>query len=212
MVVVLSSPSGGGKTTIARRVLASRNDMEYSVSATTRAPRTGEIDGREYHFLSAAEFERKAVAGEFLEHAHYNGNRYGTLESEVGRINGGGNHVLLDIEIQGARLVRERFPDALLIFVIPPSGAVLAGRLRGRGTETDEVIDGRLRRAVEEIGAAGEYDYVVVNDDLDVAVTTVNAILDSEGLRPARDPGFGRRIEQLRQEVASEVGRTAATG
>src|SRR5690606_28630059 len=155
MVVVLSSPSGGGKTTIARRVLAGRSDMGYSVSATTRAPRTGEVAGREYHFLSQGEFARRVEAGEFLEYADYNGNRYGTLDSEVGRVNGAGKHVLLDIEIQGARLVRERFPEALLIFVIPPSGAVLAGRLRGRGTESDEVIDGRLRRAVEEIGAAG---------------------------------------------------------
>ena len=211
MVVVLSSPSGGGKTTIARRVLAGRDDIEYSVSATTRPPRTGEIDGREYHFLSQEEFERRVAADQFLEHARYNGNRYGTLESEVGRINAGGKHVLLDIEIQGARLVRKRFSDALLIFVIPPSAAVLADRLRGRGTETDEVIDGRLRRAVEEIGAAGEYDYVVVNDDLDVAVATVDAILDCEALRPARDPGFGRRIEQLKQEVAAEVGRSATT-
>ncbi|HRP08863.1 MAG TPA: guanylate kinase, partial [Gemmatimonadales bacterium] len=123
MVVVLSSPSGGGKTTIARRVLAGRDDMEYSVSATTRAPRSGEADGREYHFLSQDEFQRRVVAGEFLEHADYNGNRYGTLESEVGRINGAGKHVLLDIEIQGARLVRARFPEALQIFVVPPSGA-----------------------------------------------------------------------------------------
>jgi len=212
MVVVLSSPSGGGKTTIARRVLAGRSDMGYSVSATTRAPRTGEVAGREYHFLSQGEFARRVEAGEFLEYADYNGNRYGTLDSEVGRVNGAGKHVLLDIEIQGARLVRERFPEALLIFVIPPSGAVLAGRLRGRGTESDEVIDGRLRRAVEEIGAAGEYDYVVTNDDLDVAVATVNTILDCEALRPSRDAGFDRRMEQLRQEVASEVGRTATAG
>ena len=128
LVVVLSSPSGGGKSSITRHVLEARKDAGYSVSATTRAPRPGEVNGEAYHFLTEEEFERRVQAGDFLEHATYNGHRYGTLVDEVRRVTQGGRHVLLDIEVVGARLVRQRFPDAVLIFVVPPSGAVLAER------------------------------------------------------------------------------------
>ena len=124
LVVVLSSPSGGGKSSIARRLLAERSDAGYSVSATTRAPRAGEADGVAYHFLSPGEFERRVEAGEFLEHATYNGHRYGSLVEEVRNVTKSGRHVLLDIEVVGARMVRERFPDAVLIFIVPPSGGV----------------------------------------------------------------------------------------
>lgn len=207
LVVVLSSPSGGGKTTIAQRIVRERQDAGYSVSATTRAPRPGEQEGREYHFLTRDEFAGRVEAGEFLEHAEYNGHRYGTLEQEVRRVTQNGHHVLLDIEVVGARLVRERFPEAVLIFVVPPSGRVLAERLQGRGTESDAVIAARLERAIEELSAAVEYDYVVVNDDLDDAVRVVHSILDVESRRTSRHRGNPVLFDRLRSEVAAEIAR-----
>ncbi len=211
LVVVLSSPSGGGKSTLAGRLLAERDDIGYSVSATTRPPRPGEQDGREYHFLSAEEFERRAVAGEFLEHAYYNGNRYGTLESEVRRVTQGGRHVLLDIEIAGARMVREHFSDAVLIFLLPPSGRVLVERLRGRGTEDEAALAGRLEQALEELGAAVEYDYVVVNDDLDDAVRKVGQTIDVEARRMSRLRNTQVLLDRLRAEVAAEIARSTTS-
>jgi guanylate kinase len=209
LVVVLSSPSGGGKSTITHRVLAQREDAGYSVSATTRPPRPGESDGAAYHFLSPEEFDRRVAAGEFLEHATYNGHRYGTLVSEVRRVTQGGRHVLLDIEIVGARLVRERFPDAVLVFILPPSGAALAERLRGRGTEPPGVIAGRMERALAEISAAVEYDFVVVNDDLDAAVRAVCSIIDAEAHRTSRQRDMGFLLDRLKTEVAAERARVA---
>jgi guanylate kinase len=205
MVVVLSSPSGGGKTSITKRLVAERADCGYSVSATTRKARPGEQDGVAYYFLTADEFERRVQAGEFAEHAVYHGHRYGTLASELVRVMHGGQHVLLDIEVVGARQVRERYPDAVLIFVVPPSGTVLAERLRGRGTEVDNVVAGRLRRAIDEIGAAVEYDYVVVNDEVGLAVEAVNAILDAESRRTSRQRDFAFVLDRLRAEVAAEL-------
>ena len=207
LVVVLSSPSGGGKSSITRRVLAARPDAGYSVSATTRSPRPGEADGVAYHFLSAAEFERRVADGQFLEHATYNGHRYGSLVEAVRDVTRGGRHVILDIEVVGARMVRERFPDAVLIFVVPPSGSVLAQRLRGRGTEPESAIAARLERALEELSAATEYDYVVVNDDLDEAVRAVNAILDAESCRTSRQRETSVLLDRLKSEVAAELGR-----
>lgn len=207
LVVVLSSPSGGGKSTITRRLLVEREDAGYSISATTRAPREGERDGVDYHFLSPAEFERRIEAGEFVEHAEYAGARYGTLVSELRRVTQGGRHVLLDIEVVGARLVRERFPDAVLIFVVPPSGHVLAERLRGRGTEDPAVVARRLETAMAEIAAAVEYDYVVVNDDLEDAMRAVHAILDAESRRTTRQRDITFLLDRLRIEVAAEVSR-----
>ncbi|MES2123184.1 MAG: guanylate kinase [Gemmatimonadota bacterium] len=209
LVVVLSSPSGGGKSTIARRILAERHDVGYSVSATTRPARTGEQHGREYQFLGSSEFEERVQAGEFLEHAVYNSHRYGTLASEVRRVVQGGRHVLMDIEVEGARLVRERFPDAVLIFVVPPSGSELAARLRARGTEGREAMVGRLEEALDELAAAVEYDFVVVNDELDVAVRAVHAILDSESRRTSRQRDVNVLLDRLRTEVAAELDRVS---
>ena len=206
-LLVLSSPSGGGKTTIAKALLASRSDVGYSVSATTRAPRPGEKDGRDYHFLAAAEFERRVKAGEFLEHATYGGNHYGTLRSEVVRVLEGGRHVVLDIEIDGARQVRERMPDAVRVFVLPPSAEVLVSRLRSRDTESVEARRLRLSLAAEELRAASEYDYVVVNEELGAAVRAVGAILDAESTRVARQRDLAEFIERLRRGVAEAAAR-----
>ena len=208
LIIVISSPSGGGKSSIARRVLGERHDTGYSVSATTRAPRPGETDGRAYHFLTPDEFERRVVAGEFLEHAVYNGHRYGSLVEQVREVTKSGRHVMLDIEVVGARMVRERFPDAVLIFVVPPTGAALAQRLRARGTEQEAVVAARLERALVELSAATEYDYVVVNDELDEAVRAVHAILDAESRRTSRQRDASVLLDRLRNEIAAELARS----
>lgn len=207
ILLVLSSPSGGGKTTIARRVLEERADAGYSISATTRGIRPGEVHGRDYWFLTDPEFEARVMAGEFLEHARYNGRRYGTLRSEVERHFAAGRHVVLDIEVQGARQVRRQFAGAVLVFVVPPSGGALVERLRARRTEDRAALEGRLAIAAEELAAAGEYDYLVVNDDLDRAVRAVSGILDAESRRVARQDDLDIRTERLRREIA-EAART----
>lgn len=195
--VILSAPSGAGKTTIAKRLLAERQDLGYSVSATTRAPRTGEVDGRDYHFLSHAEFEALRDRGEFAEWAPVHGNYYGTLRSAVQAVLDEGRHVIMDIDIQGAALFARAFPDAVLIFVLPPSADVLAGRLAGRATDSAETVALRLRNAREEIAAVDDYQYVVVNDDLDRAVAHVAAIIDAESARRERQRGLRAHVDAL---------------
>ena len=200
-LLVLSSPSGGGKTSIARRLLGRRADMGYSISATTREKRPGEEDGRDYWFLSPEEFERRVVAGEFVEHASYNGQRYGTLQSEVERLHRAGKHVVLDIEVEGARQVRRRYPDAVLVFVLPPSGAELVRRLRDRQTEGAAALRRRLAIATEELRAVPDYDYVVVNDELDRAVEDVESIVSAETRRATRRDGLPDKVESIRREI-----------
>ena len=199
---MLSSPSGGGKSTIARHLVTAREDLGYSVSATTRGPRPGEKDGVDYHFIPAGEFTRRAVAGEFVEWAEYGGAKYGTLREEVERVMAGGQSVVLDIEVAGARQVRTAYPESVHVFVLPPSGAVLAGRLRMRRTDDAAAQARRLAIAKEEIGAAGEYDYVIVNDDLVTAVAQVAAILDAEGRRTRRMTDLDETVARLRAELA----------
>lgn len=204
-LLIISAPTGTGKTTIARALADARPEsVAFSISATTRAPRPGEKDGVDYFFLKRPEFERRRARGDFLEWAEYSGNIYGTLLSEVDRITGSGRHVLLDIEVQGARTIREQRRDVVSIFVLPPSVAVLLERLKGRGEVPPNELRARLQRAVAEFEAAAEYDYIVVNDDRDQAIRDVASVLDAENLR-------GERVlaaQQLREElhrVASQM-------
>jgi guanylate kinase len=206
-LLVLSSPSGGGKTTIARQLLLAREDLGYSVSATTRPRRNGEEDGVDYHFLTRDEFLRREAAGEFLESATYGGELYGTLRSEVDRLFAAGKTVVLDIEIKGAHQVRLQMPDAVEVFVLPPSASVLVGRLSGRATETAAALRERVARAADELKAVAEYDYVVVNEDLFAAVAQVAAILDAESRRVSRQDDLPAQIERLRRDVIEETAK-----
>lgn len=176
-VFVISGPSGAGKRTIIKRVLASLGDIEASVSATTRASRPGEVDGVDYHFMTRDAFERAVAEGMFLEWVEYGGNLYGTLRSEVEHKLAAGYDVILEIELKGARAVRGAVPEAELIFIAPPSLAELDERLRGRATESDEAIATRLRIAQEEVAAAQEFDHVVVNDDAERTAREVAQII-----------------------------------
>jgi guanylate kinase len=166
LIVILSAPSGGGKTTITRALLQQRADVGYSVSATTRAPRPGEVDGVAYHFVPPAEFERRVAAGEFLEWATYAGNLYGTLKREVDSVLASGRHVLLDIEVQGADQVWRRRPppQSLRIFILPPSGREWMERLVGRETESRASLARRADRAMWEIRQALSWEHIVIND------------------------------------------------
>ena len=203
-VVILAAPSGGGKTTIAHRLLASRQDVGFSVSATTRAPRAGERNEVDYHFLTRPEFERRVKAGEFLEWAEYAGNLYGTLKQEVDRALAAGRHVLLDIEVQGARQVKRIYPKprSIDVFILPPSGQEWMRRLLGRRSESPDALVRRLEQATAEIREAPEWSHVVVNDVLDTAVAEVSRIIDEDGAVPHRPA----RLNDLVGELVSAAG------
>jgi guanylate kinase len=209
-LLVLSAPSGGGKTSIAKMLLQARDDLGYSVSATTRAKRPGERDGTDYHFLSRSEFERRQKAGDFIESATYAGELYGTLKSEIERIFSQGRHAVLDVEIEGARQIRSNFSNSLLVFVLPPSADVLLSRLTGRNTEDPAVLRRRVLRAAEELAVVSEYDYAIVNDDLVGAVSQVAAILDAEARRVPRQYGLPEFVDDLRKNIvkaAEKIGK-----
>ena len=176
-VFVITGPSGVGKGTLIRTLRERLPELELSVSATTRPPRPGERGGVDYHFLSDGDFERRARAGEFVEHATYSGRRYGTLREELERRTARGHPVVLEIELQGARQVREAMPEAVQIFIVPPSEDALRARLVGRGTDDPEQIEARLRTAKQELAAQDEFAHVVVNDRLDDAVDELTAIV-----------------------------------
>ncbi|MGZ8650086.1 MAG: guanylate kinase, partial [Solirubrobacteraceae bacterium] len=176
-VFVITGPSGVGKGTLIRTLRERLPELELSVSATTRAPRPGERDGVDYHFLSDADFQQRVEAGDFVEHAVYSGRRYGTLRSELERRTAAGHPVVLEIETQGARQVRTTLPEAVQVFIAPPSLDALRTRLIGRGTDDDEEVAARLRVATQELAAQGEFGHVVVNDRLEDAVAQLVAIV-----------------------------------
>jgi guanylate kinase len=177
-VFVITGPSGVGKGTLIRALMGRLPELELSVSATTRAPRPGESDGVDYHFMTPVGFDAAIASGDFLEHATYSGNRYGTLRSELERRTGAGVPVVLEIELQGARQVREALPGAVAVFIAPPNREALRARLEGRGTDTPEQVDERLRTAEAELDAQSEFAHVVVNDRLDDATDALVAIVE----------------------------------
>jgi guanylate kinase len=194
--VILSSPSGAGKTTLTHRLLRDFNGaVSFSVSHTTRARRPNEVDGQDYHFVDRDRFLALVAAGELAEWAEVHGQRYGTLRAEVERILASGRHVMLDIDVQGARQVTAAFPDAVTIFVVPPSVEVLVARLLGRKSEDAEALALRLRNARMELLEAPRYQHLVENDDLDRATARVAEILAEETLRRERLPALGVQVE-----------------
>jgi len=199
--VIFAAPSGAGKTTIARRLMERRGDLEFSVSMTTRARRGYEVEGEHYFFVSEPEFRERVAAGELLEWAEVHGNLYGTPRSNLERAVASDRFLVLDIDIQGARQVRERVADAISVFVLPPDGNELARRLVTRGSENREVQRRRLRNALEEIRAAAEFDYVVVNRSLEKAVEDVDAIIRAETARTFRSPGLQDSIGLLAEQI-----------
>jgi guanylate kinase len=179
-VFVITGPSGVGKGSLIGRLRKAIPAIEMSVSATTRRPREGEVDGVDYHFLTSDEFDRRVSQGEFLEHARYSGNQYGTLRSEVEHRVAAGHPVVLEIEVQGARQIRTTMPEAVQVFIAPPEIGSLRERLRSRGTDDDDAIDARMQVAGDELAARGEFTHEVVNDDLERAAAELEAIVVSK--------------------------------
>ena len=198
-LVVVSGFAGTGKGTVMKELLGRYDSYALSISATTRNPRPGEADGREYFFKTVDEFKQMIEKEEFVEHACYVGNYYGTPKKYVQEQLEAGKDVILEIEIQGALNIKRQFPDALLLFIAPPSADVLKSRLVGRGTETEEVIEQRLARAVEESKGIENYDYLVVNDILDECVETVHQMIQSAGWKMSRREND---VEELRKQIS----------
>ncbi|MBR3039065.1 MAG: guanylate kinase [Lachnospiraceae bacterium] len=199
-LIVISGFSGAGKGTIVKKLLSDYDRFSLSISMTTRAPREGEVNGREYFFVSKEEFEKTIAEDGLLEHASYLGNYYGTpkayVESEMAK----GKDVILEIEVQGALQIKEEFPETVLLFVTPPSAEVLKERLVGRGTESMDVVEKRLRRAKEEAEIMDRYDMILVNDDLEEAVKNAVALIDAAKTSPQRCKDF---VARIREELGS---------
>ena len=203
--VILSSPSGGGKTTIAHKLLSLRKDLGYSVSCTTRPPREGEVNGRDYHFLAVEKFKRGQDAGEFAESAEVHGHLYGTLRAEVARVLSSGRHVIMDIDVQGAQQFSAAFPESVLIFILPPSADALIERLTARGTEDAKSLIRRFRSAKEELKSIDLYEYVVVNDRIDSAVAAISSIIDAEALKRSRNDALEPLIKNVEDGIQSAI-------
>ena len=205
LLLIVSSPSGAGKSTLSRRLRAWDPTIRFSVSATTRPPRPGEVDGRDYHFVSRAEFERMVAAGQMLEHAEVFGHFYGTPRAPVERAMAEGLDTLFDIDWQGGQQIRnsELAPDVVSVFILPPSMAELERRLRERGQDSEEVIAARMEKSMAEISHWAEYDYVLINDDLEQTGQRLEAIVTGERLRRERRPGLSAFVRRLAEEFRS---------
>lgn len=205
ILIVVSGFSGAGKGTLMKELLTRYPDTyALSISATTRLPREGEVDGREYFFVSKDEFEKMIAKGELIEYARYVQNYYGTPRDYVEKKLAEGRDVILEIEIQGALKVRERFPETLLLFITPPTAAELKSRLVGRGTETLDVIESRMDRACEEAEGMDRYDYLIVNDDLDECVQEMHSIIQGEHRRSFRNKEFMKDIKEDLERLKGE--------
>ena len=202
IMVVVSGFSGAGKGTVMKRLTAKYDEYALSVSVTTRDPRPGEEEGREYFFRTEEEFQKLIDEDGLIEYAQYVKHSYGTPRAYVEEQLAAGKNVILEIEIQGAMKIKEKYPDTMLVFVCPPSMEILRERLIGRGTETAEVIEGRLKRAVEESRGMDQYEYLLINDDLEECVDTLHNMICSERLRVSRNTDF---IEKIQKEAEAFV-------
>jgi guanylate kinase len=202
LMIVLSSPSGAGKTTLSRKLLAADSALDLSVSVTTRPQRPGEIDGRDYHFIDNRRFDAMKAQGDLLEWAEVFGHCYGTPRAPVEQALGKGRDVLFDIDWQGTQQLREKIPrDLVSIFVLPPSVSDLERRLRSRAQDSDEVIHARMAKAAAEMSHWAEYDYVVVNSDLERAFADINAIVAAERLKRERQTGLSTFVRDLQAKL-----------
>ena len=196
ILIILSGFSGVGKGTVVRRLLSDYDNYALSISATTRKPREGEEDGVSYFFKSKEEFEQMIKEDSFIEHARYVENYYGTPKAYVQEQLDAGKDVILEIEIQGALKVKEKYPDALMLFLVPPDAQTLKERLVGRGTETADVIHDRLERAAQEAQEMGSYEYIIVNDDLDTCVNQVHELIQSAHCKKSHNTAFIKELQQ----------------
>jgi guanylate kinase len=206
--LVIAAPSGAGKTSLARALVETRPDMVFSLSATTRAPRPGEREGVDYRFVDEAGFDALAETGELLEWAQVHGRRYGTLRSGVQAALAEGRTVVLDIDVQGAQLVKRELSDAVLVFVLPPSVSEMKRRLHARGSENAEQLVMRMRTARAELDAVKDFDYVVVNDEFEQALRTIEAIVAAERERVARQPHLDEMLDGLRADIDEIIQRS----
>ena len=205
ILIVVSGFAGSGKGTLMKELLEQYDNYALSISATTRKPRGAEVDGREYFFKTTEEFEKMIAQDELIEYANYVGNYYGTPKAYVEQQLAAGKDVILEIEIQGALKVKEQFPETLLLFVTPPNAKVLKERLVGRGTETMDVIEKRMRRAAEEAEGILSYDYLLINDDLQSCVEQMHHIIQSEHYRTFRNEAFMNDIKtELKRDAKGE--------
>ena len=205
--LVLSAPSGGGKTTVTKLLMQRRDDLGYSVSCTTRAPRAGEVDGVDYHFLTEGQFIEHRERGEFAEWALVHGKFYGTLKSAVSAVLASGKHVIMDIDVQGAAQFAGVWPTAVLVFMLPPSVEVLLARLQERNTEDGATLLTRLKSAHEELQVVSRYHYVLVNDDLEPTVARVSSIIDAEEVKRERIRALDSQLADLIGTLDFEIRR-----